>query len=371
MRATSRINPICAAVFSSLLVVGAPAVAYDVTDKFSVGGVLAGAVQCQLLDGDSGESDRCRGAVPVQPEASFRPTDADEVFIKFGFAADNALNADTPFALTPWAADLEADVKNINGRDRDYLLTAWYRHDFSIAEDSKLGVTFGIIDATDYLDDNAYANDEYTQFMNGGFVNAVNAFLPSYDIGGVVQFDAGAWSVRGVFMDVGENDDGNGFQFFGGQVGYTVKTPLGEGTYRAVITGTTDEFLNTAGNDKKSLVGGTLSFDQALSENVGAWIRIGWQDDSAAVDFDSIYTGGINIAGKPWGRPDDNIGIGYGFFNGGNLEIDSVNLVEAYYRFAVNEIFAISGDVQYMDEDRNDDGSPRGFILGLRATAEF
>ena len=56
----------------------------------------------------------------------------------------------------------------------------------------------------DYLDDNAYANDEFTQFMNGGLVNSLNAFLPSFDIGSAAQVDIGAWSVRGVVMDIGE-----------------------------------------------------------------------------------------------------------------------------------------------------------------------
>ena len=63
--------------------------------------------------------------------------------------------------LAPWSADLEDDVKDINGRGRNYLLTAWYRHDFPITPNNTLSATLGLIDATEYLDTNAFANDEY------------------------------------------------------------------------------------------------------------------------------------------------------------------------------------------------------------------
>ena len=99
--------------------------AYDITDKFSIGGVLSGAYQYQGVDGDDNKG---RGAIPFQPEFSFRPTEQDEIFTGFGFGAGNGLNGVTDFNLAPWAADLEDDVKDINGRNRDYLLTVWYKH---------------------------------------------------------------------------------------------------------------------------------------------------------------------------------------------------------------------------------------------------
>ena len=62
---------------------------YDITDKLSIGGLLSGAYQHQT--GDNIE-DTGRGAISFQPELSFRPTDRDEIFAKFGFAAGNGLN---------------------------------------------------------------------------------------------------------------------------------------------------------------------------------------------------------------------------------------------------------------------------------------
>ena len=77
--------------------------AYDITEKFSIGGVLSGAYQYQWVDGDDNKG---RGAVPFQPEFSFRPTGKDEIFAGFGFAAGNGLNGVSNFNLAPWAADL-------------------------------------------------------------------------------------------------------------------------------------------------------------------------------------------------------------------------------------------------------------------------
>jgi len=69
--------------------------------------------------------------LPFQTEISYNPTPSNEIFIKFGFPFDNGLNeGPSPFYLALWAATLEDDVKDINGRNRDYLLTAWYKHIF-------------------------------------------------------------------------------------------------------------------------------------------------------------------------------------------------------------------------------------------------
>jgi porin len=108
------------------LAAAAPAAAYDVNENLSIGVTLAAAGQCQSGPGDDAP-DCCRGAVPFQLEGAFRPAEGHELGFKLGFAAGNGLNPVSPFVLAPWAADLEDDVKNLNGRDRDYLLAASYR----------------------------------------------------------------------------------------------------------------------------------------------------------------------------------------------------------------------------------------------------
>ena len=345
------------------------AIGYDITDKFSISGVLAGAYQYQL--GDDIE-DKGRGAIPFQPELSLRPTEKNEFFTKFGFAAGNGLNDVTEFNLAPWAADLEDDVKDINGRNRDYLLTAWYKHTFKFSATHALSLTGGIIDATDYIDENTYSNDEYTQFMNQALVNSPNGFAPSYDIGGAAEWEISNWAIKGVGMNVGENDDGNNYNFYALQIGYKVNTSLGEGNYRLIGQGTSEEFLNEKG-EKENRLAAILSFDQELGDIFGGWLRFGWQDDDAVVNYDYLLSGGLNITGRWYGREIDNIGIGYAYLNGADdSDFDYSQVAEVYWRFVLNEYFAATVDLQYLMDVFDTGGDDiAGFIFGIRATVEF
>jgi len=138
-----------------------------------------------------------------------------------------------------------------------------------------------------------------------------------------------------------------------------------------IVDGTSKSFLDKNGEDKESLVCVTLSFDQQLGDIFGAWIRVGRQDDQAAVDYQDLVSGGIDISGKLWGRADDNFGIGYAYLGGGNTELDSSQVAEAYVRFALNSYFALSLDVQYMQDKFDNADDPDGFIYGLRLASEF
>lgn len=361
--------------------------AYDLNDRFFINGTLAGTGQCQNVSAHlpldfydhegSWEAfdNACRGAVPLQLEASFHPNNANEFFVKFGFAAGNGLNEDSPWVLVPWAADLEENVKDINGSNRDYLLAAWYRHTFSFENNSTVGATLGILDSTDYLDANEYANDEYTQFMNEAFVNSGSYGLPSYDTGAVIEWAAGPWSVNALGMNIEENDAGNNYDFWGIQTGYQIDTRLGTGNYRFILVGTSSAFLDPAGLKKESLLGWGLSFNQEINTVLAAFLRFTWQQDDAAVDYRSLYSGGFNFNGSGWGRDLDNIGVGYAYFEGGNVDIEHSHVFEAYYRLDFNDYAGFTADVQYMKDrrtsvySRQDD--PAGWIFGLRATAKF
>jgi porin len=387
------------AVVLSMLV--APAAGYDVTETFSIGAVLGAAGQCQQglggvvdEDGQALAEETCRGGMPFQLELSFRPSERDELYALLAYAVDNGLNAVSPFVLTPWAVDLEDDLEDINGRGRDYLLQAWYKHTFELGEEATLGTTFGIIDSTAYLDENAYANDELTQFMNEAFVNSGGFNLPSYDAGAALELALGHWEISAAALNIGENDDGNNYNFWGAQVAYRLEGTLGEGNYRAVITGTSKAFFKpradigdetsdadwtneapedetSASPEKTDLMGYGLSFDQALGDHLGAFLRLTWTDHKDILDYRALYTGGLNIGGGLWGREADNIGIGYGYLDGADTGISDTNVAELYYRFAANDFFALTADIQYMADDYDDGSDISGWIFGLRLVAEL
>ena len=211
--------------FLSCLVLFVPFLLFakEANKEFQTQGILAGAYQCQRISADIPARRVCRGSMPLQPTVEWYPTDNDVVFIKAGFNVSNGLNALSPFSETLWASDMLDDLKDINGRGRDHLLLAGYQHTYILAQARKLDAVLGVIDAADYLDENAYANDEFAQFMNPALTNGPNVFLPSYDRGLALNWEAGPWSVHGVIMNIGMNEHGQTYDFYGMQLAYATK----------------------------------------------------------------------------------------------------------------------------------------------------
>ena len=150
-----------------------------IPDSLRLGAVLGAAGQRDTARGGSGG-----WGLPFQPSLSVAVTDRDEIFVKLGFAAGDGVFREEARRL---------------GR-------------MAFEERVVLGL-FGLIDATDYIDDNAFSNDEYTQFMNEALVNAPNAFVPSYEVGAAVEWDWSWFGARALHMRVAENEEGRGFGF--------------------------------------------------------------------------------------------------------------------------------------------------------------
>ncbi|HBH36226.1 MAG TPA: porin [Gammaproteobacteria bacterium] len=355
----------------------APAtMAYGINDNFSIGGVLAAAEQCQNLNSASeGVDNECKGGMSLQLEMSLRPDDRNELYLKLGFGIDHTLNEISPWNLAPWAADLESDVLNINGLSRNYLMAAWYKHTVTFENENALSASIGILDSTDYLDSNVYSNDEYTQFMNQIFVNNGSYGLPSYDAGAALEWKSGSWSVNALGINVGENDDGNNYNFWGAQAAYQADSSLGVGNYRVILVGTSSNFLDPSGTNEEDRLAWGFSLDQAFGDVVGAFLRVAWQSDDAAIDYKALYSGGLDFNGNGWGRETDNIGVGYAYLPGGNIDLNSSQIFEIYYRYSLIKNVGITADVQYMKDNYsnseifNDDTA--GWVFGLRLTAEF
>ena len=200
-------------------------------DKLSISAPLYGVYQYgnfdNAYDADGNEiDDKGAGAIGVDLEISYTPTERDEFFALLRFGIDNALNDIWPGPLAPFAHDLEDDLKDINGRNRDYLLAAWYKHTFDL-DTSSLGLTGGIVDSTDYVDSNNFANDEMGAFMNDVFVNNPLANLPSYDPGAAAEFEIGPWGVNGLAMNSRTEEDSS-YNYYALQGSYSYESSLGE-----------------------------------------------------------------------------------------------------------------------------------------------
>jgi hypothetical protein len=102
--------------------------AYDLTNKFSIGGFIGAAYQYQWLDDDkNGEADDSigRGAVNFEPEFSFRPNDSNELFAKGGTTP--WVKATTGRLLTgpPQNFWMKMAVKNVAWPDFSPLTRNW------------------------------------------------------------------------------------------------------------------------------------------------------------------------------------------------------------------------------------------------------
>jgi len=241
--------------------------AYDLNEKLTIDGTLTGVYQYGDYNVE-GMGNKDGGAVVLDLGINFHPTDTDKFQVLLSFAAGNGLNKNNPFSLVPYADDLEDDLKNINGRNRDYLLEAWYKHTFKFSEQVSLGVTGGIIDATRYIDDNEFANCETSQFMNQIFVNHKNTNIPSYDIGGVAELDISNFSIRGLIMNTkheAEDRIFKSYNYYALQAGYAVDTAIGKGNYRLYGFTTSKSFADSNETGEERLQGFGISADQQLS----------------------------------------------------------------------------------------------------------
>lgn len=351
--------------------------AYEVNEQFTVEAALRGIGQyanySNAVDEDGDKLDnKSRAAGTFDLTVDFQPNANNQLYAWARFAAGNGLNDIGGTLLAPYGGELEDDVKDINGRNRDYLLEAWYKHTFEFSADTSLGLTGGIIDSTAYVDGNEFANDADSQFMNEAFVNSANAAFPSYDLGGAAELVSGQWSATAVYMNT-KNDDDRSYNYVSGQLGYHPQTAMGQGNYRLFAFTTNGKFSNHAGDsDNEKLFGFGVSLDQEFGETFGGFVRAVWANDDSSNEIDQLFSFGANVRGKLWGRPQDNAGIGYAFVNGNNDgEIRHINVGEAYVRFQLNEYVDLSLDLQYETDKTRTANDPNAWIVGTRISASF
>ena len=177
--------------------------------------------------------------------------------------------------------------------------------------------------------------------------------------------------VRGVIMNEGENAEGNSYKFVGLHLGYETTNSLGDGDYRLILSTTSKDYRDPRDGSSARQEGLVFSLDQQVGDVWGGFLRLGWTNGDTSFPFRSIYSAGMDIRGKPWQRPQDNVGVGYAYLVGANQEVDREQIAEIYYRFVMTDNLAFTADLQYLDEVRKNGESPRGWVFGLRAVADF
>ena len=287
---------------------------------------------------------------------------------------------------------------------------------------SRLTLTAGKMSAKDIFDNNAYANDPRTQFMNWALMANEAWDYPADALGYITGFAAELnqphWALRYGFFQMPRFSNGTAldqnFLEAWGMVTelerrYTWREHPGTirflaflnhanmGSYQAAVNESINSGLPadpTASREYRYKYGFGLNWEQELVKNVGVFSRLGWSDGHSEAwvfaDVDRTATAGLSVKGAAWHRPDDTVAIA-GVLNGlsqvhqdffayggtgilagdGRLNYGWEKIIETYYDFKVWKTVHTTLDYQFIDNPAfNRDRGPVS-VLGARVHWEF
>ena len=282
-------------------------------------------------------------------------------------------------------------------------------------------LTAGNFSVTDIFDQNSYAHDARTQFMNWSFLTHgaydYAADARGYTWGVALEYVQADWAIRGGrFLEPRTSNslplNWNIFKSYGDQIEYERSYALGEqtGKWRALVfrnvaemgnftdalnlvagTPTPPDFNTTRRTQSKVGVG--VSAEQTLSKNMGGFVRASMHDGKTETfsftEIDRSLSTGVVLSGGAWTRPEDRLGVawavnglssthrayaaagGMGFFIGdGRLNYKPETITETYYLWALGRQ-QLSVNAQFIKNPAyNADRGPVR-IVGVRWHTEF
>jgi len=283
----------------------------------------------------------------------------------------------------------------------------------------RITITAGKFSVLDIFDDNRYAHDPRTQFLNWAFV-AGAAFDFANDAKGftngvTAEWENGSWGVRLGGFQVARRinslsldpQPGRGWQLLaqldrfyelGGRPG-AVRILGGlsrtrSQTYDALLASdieATNENPRGGYRIKQMLV---LNMEQELTNTLGAFARLSWNDGHSQqwmyTQMDWAASAGLSLQGAAWGRALDVVGLagnigglssrqrrfleagGLGFIIGdGRLNYQPEIAAEIYYDARLAPGFNMTANLQLIaNPGHNADRGPIA-VMGLRLRAAF
>ena len=286
----------------------------------------------------------------------------------------------------------------------------------------RLVLTVGNLGLIDVFDNNAYAHDPRTQFVNwtflthGAFDYAADA--RGYSNGAAVEYYQDAWAVRAARFMVPRQSNGlpldlNIGKHYGDQVelehGHMIAEQPGKlkllafrnqavmGSYADAVTfANANGGVPDVGNVRKESVkyGLGLSLEQRLRSDVGLFARASWADGRTETysftEIENSVSAGVVVNGNRWGRPNDTFGLavaqnglnkdhrnylalgGLGAFIGdGKINYRPERIIEGYYNVKVFKTSSIMVGLQRITNPAyNADRGPVS-VATLRLRTEF
>ncbi len=286
---------------------------------------------------------------------------------------------------------------------------------------SRLTIIAGKLSVTDFFDNNSYAHDGRTQFLNwnvaccGSYDWTMDQI--SYTWGAMAELNQKFWAVRAGYFLVPAVSNTDNFdmrfpdaEYIGEfELRYSLVSQPGKlrlmawanranmGTYAAALA----EPIITANYPDITLVrqvrtnyGFVANLEQAISGDLGVFSRATWSPGLDEIigwtDCDQSLSAGAVLKGTSWGRPNDNIGVagvieglspvarayfaagGLGILIGdGALNYRPEKILETYYSYRLNAWSSVTADYQFVaDPAYNADRGPVHIFAG-RLHAEF
>ena len=296
---------------------------------------------------------------------------------------------------------------------------------------SRFTITIGRLAVIDIFDNNAYAGDPNTQFMNWALVTNAAWDYPAdalgFTTGLAIELNQPKWALRYGFFQIsrlrnswtaedqifvwpGYSGAGGGkfFSSWGmvtelerryginahpGAIRFLAYLNDGDmGSYHAALSVPGADISQTLA-DRYSY-GFGLNWQQEITKNAGVFSRLGWNDgQNEAWNFTDIdYTAsvGISVKGEAWRRPDDTFGLagvasgisranqkfleagGTGILDGdGALNYGWEKILETYYDCAIWKNIHLAVDYQYVANPAfNRDRGPVS-VLAMRLHIEL
>jgi high affinity Mn2+ porin len=287
----------------------------------------------------------------------------------------------------------------------------------------RLEFRVGKLATTDTFDVNRYANSTRTQFTNWAlFNNAAWDFAADtrgYTNGVEAAWVHSAWTLRVGSYQVVTFANGNVFdndvlRARGDNVeltlrpsesgtvvrvlGYVNQARMGdyrEAVARARATGQTPSIADD-GRPGRLKYGFGLNLEQPLADggDTGLFLRLGWNDgrteDFMFTEVDRAVSGGVQISGTHWGRPEDRVGVAYaanflspehrdylaaggsGFMLGdGRLNYAPEQILETYYRWQVFRYAQVGPDFQFIQNPGHNRDRGPAYVVGFRVHLFF
>jgi high affinity Mn2+ porin len=285
----------------------------------------------------------------------------------------------------------------------------------------RLVITLGKFGVADVFDTNKYAHDPRSDFMNwslvdtGSFDYAADAW--GYTYGAAVEWYQGPWTLRAGLFDLSTVPNSTDLDPQFGQLqwvgeierrydlwgqpgkvavtGFLSRGRMGrfdDAVQLAALTGGPADIA--AVRSYTSRGGVSVNLEQQISPDLGAFARAGVANGGVEpyefTDIDRTVAAGLSLSGKPWGRPDDTLGIAgvvngisaahQAFLNAGGLGIlvgdgqlpnpGCERIFETYYSFPLRS-WKVTVDYQFIvNPGYNRDRGPVS-VIGARLHAQF